>query len=382
MSERIAVLGVGVTRFGKSPSAHMDELAREAALQALDQATMSFGEIEMGFVANVYQSAMAPLLFYGLAKTGIPITRVDIACASATRSVQLAGYAMRCGAYDTCLVIGAERMPGGMVPLPIDSGLLSINHQMNFDRAMGLFTMPGAYAYKAVRYMEEYGARPEQFAQVSVKNHRNSCLNPRAMYQKEISLEEVMGSRMICYPVTLYQCCANSNGAAAVVLCSERKARKYTDKPVFISGWGEASMKFDSRDPVESSLSDGDTRAAAQKAYHESGIGPRDADVVQVHDAFTVGEILQIEELGICPRGEGAAFTSEGNTELGGRVPVNTDGGLIGCGHPVGASGCRMIAEVFWQLRGEAGSRQVEGARVGLVQNSGLGASNVMVLQG
>lgn len=381
MGNRVALLGVGVTEFEKEPSRKMDETGREAALAALEDAAMNYGDIEIGFVGNVYRSAMAPLIFYGLAKTGIPIMRVDIACASATRSIQLAGYLIRSGAYDTCLVVGVEMMPGGMVPWPVTPEILSPNHEMMFDTMMGLITMPGTYAYKAVRYMHDYGAKPEQFAQVAVKNHRNSCLNPRAMFNKEITLDAVMGSRMICHPLTLYQCCANSNGAAAVVLCSEEKAKRYSGKPVFLSGWGETSMKFDPDDPVESTLSEGDTWGAARKAYEESGLGPGDVDVVQVHDAFSAAEILQIEALGICPRGEGALFTWEGNTEIGGRVPVNTDGGLIGCGHPVGATGCRMVAEIYWQLKGQAGPRQVAGARVGLVQNSGLGASNVLVME-
>jgi acetyl-CoA C-acetyltransferase len=342
---------------------------------------MTYGDIEMGFVGNVYQPMMAPLVFYSLAKTGIPITRVDIACASASRSAQLGAYLIEAGAIDTCLVIGVEHMPRGMVPMPIDPQALSASHEMLHDFMMGLITMPGSYAYKAVRYMHLYGTKPEYFAQVSVKNHRNSRLNPNAMYQRGMSIEEVLNSRLISYPLTLYQCCANSSGSAAVILCSEKKARQYTDKPVFLTGWGAASMKYDRHDPVETSLSEGDTESAARKAYEKAGIGPEEADLAQVHDAFSIGEILQIEALGFCPKGEGAALTWEGNTAIDGKIPVNTDGGLIGCGHPIGASGCRMIAEIYWQLRGQAGSRQVKNHRVGLLQNSGLGATNVMVFQ-
>ena len=381
MSSRVVVLGAGMTRFEREPSKCMDEMAREAALLALKDAGMDFGDIQMGFVGNVYQPGTAPLVFYSLAKTGIPITRVDIACASASRCAQLAAYLIEAGAYETCLIIGVERMPKGMVPMPIGPGTLSLRHEMMYDGLMGLITMPGAYAYKAVRYMHQYGARPEHFAQVAVKNHRNSCLNPNAVYREEVSLEEVLGSRMISYPLTLYQCCANSSGAAAVVLCSEERARRHASKPVFLTGWGEASMRYDEEDPVEASLSDGDTGQAARRAYEKSGLGPEDVHVVQVHDAFSFGEIIQIEALGLCPKGEGAVFTWEGHTGLGGRIPVNTDGGLIGCGHPIGATGCRMMAEIYWQLKGEAGPRQTGNARVGLLQNSGLGASNVMVFQ-
>ena len=381
MSEKVVVLGVGVTRFEREPGKQMDEMAQEAVLMALRDAGMTYGDIEMGFLGNVYQPMMAPLVFYSLAKTGIPITRVDIACASASRGAQLGAYLIEAGAVDTCLVIGVEHMPRGMVPMHIDPQALSPGHEMLHDFMMGLITLPGSYAYKAVRYMHLYGTKPEYFAQVSVKNHKNSCLNPNAMYQKGISIEEVLNSRMISYPLTLYQCCANSSGSAAVILCSEKKARQYTDKPVFLTGWGAASLKYDRHDPVETSLSEGNTESAARKAYEKAGIGPEEVNLAQVHDAFSIGEILQIEALGFCPKGEGAALTCEGNTAIDGKIPVNTDGGLIGCGHPIGASGCRMIAEIYWQLRGQAGSRQVKNHRVGLLQNSGLGATNVMVFQ-
>jgi len=381
MDKRVVVLGVGLTRFEREPTKSMDEMSREAALMALRDAGMHFGEIQVGFVGNVYQPGMAPLAFYYLAKMGIPITRIDIACASASRSAQLGAYLIAAGAYETCLVIGVERMPKGMVPMPIGPDALSLKNEVLYDGLMGLITMPGSYAYKAVRYMHDYDAKAEHFAQVSVKNHRNSCLNPNAMYQKEVSLDEVMNSRMISFPLTLYQCCANSSGATAVVLCSEEKARQYTDRPVFLTGWGEASMGYQKDDPVESTLSDGDTARAAKRAYEMSGVGPEDVDVVQIHDAFTFGEIIQIEAMGLCPKGEGAAFTWEGHTEIGGKVPVNTDGGLIGCGHPIGATGCRMIAELYWQLKGKAGTRQVDSPKVGLLQNSGMGASNVMIFQ-
>lgn len=381
MSEKVAVIGAGVTRFEREPSRKMDEMAREAALLALEDAGMSYRDVQAGFLSNVYRSGMAPLVYYTLAKTGIPVTRVDIACASATRSIELAGYMIRSGAYDNCMVLGVEMMPKGMVPWPVDPEYLSTDSDMLVDTMMGLITMPGAYAYKAVRYMDQYGARPEHFAQVSVKNHRNSCLNPQAMYQKEMTLDQVVDSRMICYPLTLFQCCANASGAAAVILGSEKEAKRRARRPVWLTGWGEASARFRDDDPVETSVSDGDTETAARKAYEASGAGPGDVDVVQVHDAFSAGEVLQVEALGLCPKGEGAVFSYEGNTEIGGRLPVNTDGGLLGCGHPVGATGCRMVNEIYRQLKGEAGRRQVEGAKVGLVQNSGLGASNVLVME-
>ncbi len=381
MSGKVVILGAAVIPFEREPDTRMDEQASEVTLRALREAGMTYGDVQIGFVSNVYQPGMAPLVFYSLAKTGIPITRVDIACASATRAAEFAAYMIEAGAYDTALIVGVERMPRGMVPMPIDPEAMSASHEMLHDAMLGLITMPGSYAYKAVRYMHNYGTTPEQFAQVSVKNHRNACLNPNAMYQQEMTVEEVLASRMVSYPLTLYQCCANSSGAAAVVLCSKEKARQYTTEPVYLTGWAEASMKYDARDPVETSLSEGDTEGAAQRAYAKAGIGPEDVDLAQVHDAFTFGEILQIEALGLCPKGEGAARICEGEMDIGGRIPVNTDGGLLGCGHPIGTSGCRMMAELFWQLKGTAGARQVERHQVAVLQNSGLGGSNVMVFQ-
>jgi acetyl-CoA acetyltransferase len=381
---RVAVLGVGLTKFIRDEAEFkIDEAASQAALSALRDARMRYKEIEMALCGNIYQTGAAPMVFYPLGKTGIPIARIDIACASASRAIQHAAYMIEAGAFETCLVVGVERMPKGMVPMPIDPQALSPKNEILLDGLMGLVTMPAAYAHKATRYMHAFGAKIEHFAQVSVKAHKNGCLAPHAMYQKPIALEEVVNSRMIAYPITLYQCCANANGAAAVVLASEKKAKSYTNKPVYLSGWGESSMHYKKGDPVESFLNDGDTRLAARKAYEMAGVGPEDVDVVQLHDAFAPGEVFQIEALGLVPEGEGWRFVQEGHTEIAGRMPVNTDGGLLSCGHPVGATGARMVAELVWQLRGQAGARQVKDgrAKVGLLQNSGLGASNVLILQ-
>jgi len=377
MARKVVVLGVAVTKFVRETTKGTDEMAQEAALMVLEDAGMSYKDIQVGFCGNVYQAGAAPFAFYSLGKTGIPITRLDIACTSSSKGIHLGAYLIEADAYDMCLVIGVEKMPRGLVPMPIEG----VSPKSLVDGMMGLITMPGSYAHKATRHMHLYGTKPEHFAQISVKAHRNGCLNPNATYQKEMTLEEVMNSRMISYPVTMYQCCANSNGASAVVLCSEEKARQYTTKPVYLAGWGEASMRYTKGNPIETYLSDGDTKLAAKKAYEKAGIAPEDVDIVQVHDAFSPGEIASLEALGLCPEGEGGIFTWEGNTEINGKLPVNTDGGLLSCGHPLGASGGRMVTEIVMQLTGQAGQRQVENHKVGLVQNSGIGASNVMIFK-
>ena len=380
----VVILGVGGTKFIRDESAFkIDQAGRQAAIMALKDAGMRYSDIQMGLCGNIYQTGASPMVFYALGKTGIPIARIDIACASTSRAIQHAAYIIEQGAYDTCLVIGVERMPRGLVPLPIDPQSLSSQSEFLCDGLMGLVTMPGAYAHKTTRYMYDYGAKPEYFAKVSEKSHRNACLNPNAVYQKPVSLEEILNSRMIAYPITLYQCCANANGATAVVLSSEKKARQYTTTLVYLAGWGEASMRYQKGNPVESSLSDGDTSLAAKRAYKMAGIGPEDVGVVQVHDAFAPGEIFQIEALGLVSVGQGAILTWEGHTEVTGKLPVNTDGGILSCGHPVGATGGRMVAELIWQLRGQAGPRQVKSRKpkVGILQNSGLGATNVALLK-
>jgi acetyl-CoA acetyltransferase len=213
---------------------------------------------------------------------------------------------------------------------------------------------------------------------VSVKSHKNAVHNPNAHYQAPLSLEEVMNSRMVADPITLYQCCPTSDGASAVVLASAEKARQYTSTPIYLKSWyGGTPMYKDG----EVDIMEGPTAMLGQKCYDKAGVGPEDIDVAQVHDAFSPGEIFTIEDLRFCPKGEGGPFVWEGNTEITGKIPVNTDGGLLSRGHPLGATGGAMIAELTWQLRGQAGARQVEGAKTALLENAGVGGLNVMIFQ-
>ncbi len=377
MSEKeVVVLGVGMHKFGRFPDKSLGDLAQEAGLMALKDAGMSPRDVQMGFCAHVYQPMMTGIqAFSSLGITGIPVTNVEVACASASRSVLLGASTILAGLCDTCMVIGLEKMGRGLIPLT-GTDWPSVAHEAR----IGVITTPLFYSMKATRHMLEYGTKPEHFAYASVIAHRNGVLNPYAQYQREMTLEEIMNSRMICYPITLYQCCSTSDGASAVVMCSKEKARQYGTKPIFLVGWsagspvyipGEWNHKFE----------DLSVELVAPKAYEMAGIGPGDIDVAQVHDAFSPGLIFKIEELGLCPIGEGGPFVWEGNTETNGKIPVNTDGGLIGRGHPVGATGAAMIYELVQQLRGEAGPRQVMGAKTALLQNSGGGGGNVMIFK-
>lgn len=371
--EWVVVLGVGLHPFGRFPTLSLEDLAREAALAALDDAGLTFEQIEAAYLGRVGGTGppvgVGMRVFGELGQHGIPITNVELACGSSSRALMLAADAIRAGSAETAMVIGAEKM---------DRGMLRVGGQDNegYATLMGLNVMPAAYGMMAQRHMAEYGTRPEHFAQVSVKSHRNAIHNPYAQYRVAITLDEVLASRMVCEPLTLYQCCPTSDGASAVVLCSESFARTRTNAPVRLLAWAGGSPVYAPERPPQG---EGPTGLVARRAYAAAAIGPEDIDVTQVHDAFTPGEILTIEELGYVRPGEGGPFVWEGGTEITGRCPVNTDGGLLSRGHPMGATGGAMVTEIVRQLRGQAGARQVEGARTGLVQNAGIGGVNVLI---
>jgi acetyl-CoA acetyltransferase len=368
----VVVLGVGLHPFGRFPEKSLEDLARHAALEALGDARIEYKDVQAGYCGRVAPGvAMGLRVFAELGMTGIPVTNTELACASASRATMLAADAIAAGTCDTCLVIGVEKMGRGMLG---GAG----TGEAGYTTLMGMFIMPGAYAMMAQRHMHLHGTKPEHFARVSVKAHKNGVLNPNAQYRQEMTLEEVMSSRMIADPITLYQCCPTTDGAAAVVLCSEKAARRHTTRPVFLTAWAGGTPIYSRDEPV---LSEGPTAMLAEKVYAKAGIGPEDVSVAQIHDAFTPGEVFGVESLGFCKPGEGGPFVWEGNTEINGSKPVNTDGGLLSRGHPIGATGAAMITEITRQLRGEAGPRQVANPRVGLVHNAGLGGVNVLSFQ-
>lgn len=375
--EEVVILGVGLHKFGRFEEKSIGDIGGEAALMALKDAGMSPKEIQFGFCAHVYQAMMTGLqVFNSIGITRIPVTNVEVACASGSRSVLLGAQAILSGECDTCMVVGVEKMGRGLIPI---TGMdwPSVAHESR----LGVMATPTFYAYKAIRHMHDYGTKPEHFAYASVVSHRNGALNPYAQYQNEMTLEEVMNSRMISYPITLYQCSPTTDGASAVVLCSKKKAMQYTTKPVYLAAW-EGGSPVHIKGEWEHDLEDAPTKIMAKKAYEKAGIGAEDIDVAQVHDAFSPGVIFEVEEVGFCPVGQGGPFVWEGNTEINGKIPVNTDGGLMSRGHPIGATGGAMIAELVRQLRGQAGPRQVKGPpKTALMQNSGGGGGNVMIFK-
>jgi benzoylsuccinyl-CoA thiolase BbsB subunit len=370
----VVVLGVGLHPFGRFPDRSLDTLARHAALAALDDAGMAFDEIEAGFLGRVGGTGppvgVGTHIFSELGQHGIPVTNVELACGSSSRAIMHAADMIRAGSAETAMVIGVEKMERGMLQ---PGGVGSVS----YASVMGLNVMPAAYAMRAQKHMADFGTKPEHFAQVSVKSHRNAMENPYAQYRIAITLEEVLASRMVCDPLTLYQCCPTSDGASAVVLTSAAYARKHATSAVKLVSWAGGSPVYSDG---HEGLGEGPTGLVARKAYERGGIGPEDINVTQVHDAFTPGEILTIEELGYVEHGEGGPFVFEGGTEITGRCPVNTDGGLLSRGHPMGATGGAMVTEIVRQLRGQAGARQVAHPKTGLVQNAGIGGVNILVL--
>jgi acetyl-CoA C-acetyltransferase/acetyl-CoA acyltransferase len=246
---------------------------------------------------------------------------------------------------------------------------LGVSGDTEWERLAGL-TFPGVYAMMAVRHMHEYGTTREQMAAVAVKNHANGAQNPKAQFRKEITVEKALSSPMVAFPFTLYDCCGTTDGASCVILASKDVARKYTDAPVWVLGSGAASDHLAVHDRESLTRLDA-TTAAARAAYAQAGIAASDVGVAEVHDCFTIAEILAVEDLGFAKKGEGGRLAAEGVTARDGRLPTNPSGGLKAKGHPLGATGTAQVHEVFLQLRREAGNRQVPNPRIGLAHNVG-----------
>ncbi len=374
----VVVLGVGLHPFGRYPGKDMPELAREAVVESLKDAAVRWKDVQIAYFGHVYYQGMslgeATLRELGL--TGVPIINVENACSSGSTAFWQAYWGIATGLYDVALAFGAEKVPRGPV---------TVTAEDSPDRWIGADHMMAGYALRARRYMEEYGAPIEAIAQVSVKAHHNASLNPHAQYNKTFTLAEVLESRPIADPLTLYQCCPTSEGASAAVLCAGEAVKRYAPhngRWVTVAGASLTSGTYTPRGSDHPAMNPYRGEEAAQQAYDMAGLGPEDIDVVQVHDAATIGEIQQLEALGIVPKGQGWTASLAGRTEIGGDIPTNTDGGLLAMGHPFGASGIRMIHEIVTQLRGEAGPRQVKDPRVGLAHCSGAGdVSTVHILK-
>ena len=387
----VAVIGAGMTRFGKFLERSMKDLAREAVEETLRTA----GVEQQGLEAAVVGNAMAGLIsgqecirgqvvLREMGIGGIPVVNTENACASSATAFHLAWLYVASGMYDTVLALGMEKLYhedkkrsfqaiGSAVDVEFMQQLLAAVKSQPKAEGEGKPGEPGKsrsmfmdfYAIFARAHMEKYGTTKEQFAKIAVKNHYNGSLNPHAQYQHACTLEEVLASPLVAEPLTRLMCSPIGDGAAAVILTAADQAPRHTSKPVLV----RASVLASGADPEPGKP--GITTRAAHKAYEMAGIGPEDIHVAEVHDASAPAELVIYEELGFCQPGEGGKLIDDGVTTLTGRLPVNTSGGLLAKGHPVGATGVAQICEIFWQLRGEAGKRQVAKAKVGLTENGG-----------
>jgi len=370
--KKVAIIGVGHGKFGVRSDASLRELAFEAIKTCLDDAGLSLKEVDgmvTGIAGDEFSFSLQPSAqihdYIGFQPK--PNFRVEGACATGSVALRTGWMSIASGLADIMLVVGVEKMTE--VPTPVATEIMGRGGDAMWEYPFGT-TFPGYYAMIANAHMAEFGTTEEQMAMVAVKNHYYGSLNPFAHMQKEVTLDKALSSFMVAYPLKLFDCSLITDGAAAIILASEEKAKSICKKPVWIVGLGFATdtMRISEREKLTSIQA---TREAAKIAYKMAGVGPRDIDIATVHDCFTIAEIIAYEDLGFCEKGEGGKLIESKETYIGGSIPVNVDGGLKAKGHPLGATGISMAIEITKQLRGEAGPRQVKDPEIGLTHNVG-----------
>jgi len=365
----VYVVGVGMIKFGRFPNRTLEDIGAEAALMALDDAGLTIHDIQALYSGNVYERMVGQRIMRVIGQTGIPVVNCSNACASGATAFREGWMGVKASVYDLVLAVGVEKMPRGILGSASGDGLSA-------EGLIGSTTNPAVFAHVGVEHSRKYGTTLEQFAKVSVKNHHHSTLNPKAMYQIETPLDVVMGAEMISFPNTKLMCSVNVDGSAAAILCSEKKARQLglMARAIRVRGSALASDPWSSRNAVMTDFN-AVTRLASKSAYEQAGIGPEELDLVELHDCFATAELVHYENLGLCAEGEAGRLIDGGETALGGRIPVNVSGGLLSKGHPLGATGIANVYEIAAHLRGEAGARQVEGARLGMTHVVGRGSA-------
>ena len=362
----VGIIGAGMVPFGKYPQRTLAEIAWPAVKAALEDANVPKRDIGAAYCGTALGGMMSgQRILKTLGITGLPIVNIENACSSSSTAFREAWISVAAGIYDVVLVIGVEKLTkfgGGTLPL----------EKEDFEVAHGL-VMPALYAMRAQRYMHEYGLTENHLAKVSVKARAHGQYNPDAQMRETTTVEAVKSSRLVADPLRLFHCCPSGDGAAAVVICAADKLARYGGVPIRVIGSEINSGKYMTgfRDMTSPEIT---LRGAAQ-LYEESGIGPSDIDLAEVHDAFSIAELLYYEALGFCNKGEAGRMIDQEETFVGGKIPVNPSGGLLSKGHPIGATGVAQIVEVVRQLRGHCGSRQVEGAKVGMTHCTGGGIS-------
>ncbi len=383
----VAIIGIGDTKFGELWDLSFREIGIQAGLAAVYDANLSGEEIDALYVGNmsagkfIEQEHIGALIadYSGLARDHIPATRIEAAGASGGLAFREGYTAVASGMHDIVVVGGAEKMTdvGDMLSTEIQATAADQQWETMFGA-----TFPALHALIARRHMFEYGTTREQLGSVAVKNHKHGALNPKAQFQKEIKLDTVLKASPVAEPLGMFDCAPISDGAAAVVLCCMEKAKKYVDTPIKVLGSGQASDTLALAHRESITRFDA-TTVAAQRAFQQAGLTSADIQLAEVHDNFTISEILAIEDLGFFPKGTGGKATADGQTVLGSKLAVNTSGGLKARGDPIGATGIAQIVEIVTQLRGEAGKRQVANAERALAHNvGGTGATAVVHLLG
>jgi acetyl-CoA C-acetyltransferase len=377
----VAIIGIGITKFGEHWEQGLRDLALEAGIMAVENAGIRGEQIDAGYVGNMAagnlagQEHLGALLADYMGLNPVPITRVEGACASGGLALRQGYIAVASGINDIVVVGGVEKMTD-MSTADVTEILGGAGDQ-EWELFMGA-TFPSLYALMMRRYMLEYGATEEQFAAIAVKNHKHGSMNPYAQYQNEITVETVMKSKVIASPIKVFDASPITDGAATVILAPLDMAESYTKKPIEIIASAQASDTIGLADR-QSLTSINATKVASKAAYKEAGLAPKDIQLAEVHDCFTIAEAIAIEDLGFFKPGEGAKAAADGKTTFGGDLIINSSGGLKAAGHPVGATGVKQAVEITMQLRGEAGKRQAKGLENCLSQNvGGSGATSVV----
>jgi acetyl-CoA C-acetyltransferase len=379
----VAIVGIGCTKFGEMWDKSFRDLFIEAGLMALEDAGMSGADVEALYGGNmssgvfIEQEHVGALIadYSGLISNSVPSTRVEAACASGGLALRSGIIAVASEYHDIVISAGIEKMTDVGPEKAMDA--LAAASDREWEAALGA-TFPGLYAMMARAHMDEFGTTREQLAQVAVKNHYHGSMNPKAQFRNTITIDAVISSPLVADPLRLFDCSPITDGAAAVILVPAERAREFTDTPIYVKAAAQASDTISLHDRRSLTSIDA-TRIAADRAFNTARLQRSNIDVAEVHDCFTIAEIMAIEDLAFFEKGRGGPATLAGETAIGGKIPINTSGGLKACGHPVGATGIKQAVEIVEQLRGTAGKRQVEGAEVGLTHNVGGTGGTVVV---
>jgi len=391
MSRKVYVVGVGMTKFEKPGARDWDypQMAKEAGQKALADARIPYEEVEQVAVGYCYgDSTCGERAVYEIGLTGVPIYNVNNNCSTGSTALFLAKQLVEGGIVDCAMALGFEKMEKGSLGIKYTDRTVPLDKHMKLMMDLRGFAKappaPQMFGNAGREHMEKYGTKPEVFARIGYKNHKHSVNNPYSQFQEEYSLEDILAAPMVYEPLTKLQCCPTSDGAAAAILASEDFVKKHglQAQAVEIAGMAMATdmpSTFEEKSCIKMVGFDM-SRKAALKAYEQAGVGPEDAQVVELHDCFSANELITYEALGLAPEGKGGELVLEGATTYGGRWVVNPSGGLISKGHPLGATGLAQCAELNWQLRGEADKRQVKDAKIALQHNLGLGGAAVVTM--